>query len=154
MNTSSGVAQVNFGLGPRQGNLQLYTSKFGLLQGNARINVGDPGRLKELRSILLKSPWFIDVVDGKGASAVYGPEGAAVLPQFSQTSTCSDIKKMLQSIRKKLGPSGREAMAKYLSFTSLPPGCEAEAVLQEVFGLATPAAGDDGSGKKKKQRKD
>jgi hypothetical protein len=151
------VAQVNFGLGARQGNLQLYTSKFGLLKGNARLNLGDSTRLKELRCGLMKSPWFEDAVSGKGAPASFEPNGPTILPPLSQASSSTDVKKMLRAIHKKLGPSGRAAMVKYLDRASLPAECEAANLIHEVFGEAAPASdagpASKASGRKKKAKK-
>ena len=46
--------QVNLGHGPRQGNFQLYLSRFRRERGNRRLNIGDGGRLKAVRRLRAK----------------------------------------------------------------------------------------------------
>lgn len=63
--TSHVTVQMNFSTAQngKRGCVQVYMTKLGQGKGNARLCVGDPERLKELRSIFLKSAWFTDATN-------------------------------------------------------------------------------------------
>ena len=107
-----------------------------------RICIRDEARLKDIRLQLLQSAWFSDVLAGDGrsidqvAAAVYQPEGKTILPSLSPGSKQQDIKSVLKSINKKLGPVGRAAMRDYLGKCGVSVSGPVAAMLDEVFGPA------------------
>ena len=138
-----GIFQIPFGSGTKQGNIQLFTTKFGRTSGNACINIGNVERLRETRQALLHSAWFMDAIPGRPAAsttAFFQSGGKTVLPSISAKTSADDIEKLLQGIAKRLGTPGKKAMQKYLQQVNLPESCDAKQMLDKAFGGQSPAS--------------
>ena len=148
-----GIVQMNFGVGAKQGNMQLYVSKFGRTLGNLRLNIGCLNKLKETRHALMHSPWFVDALPGATArqtKAHFQKDGSAILPPISIQTPVEELKNMLSTVAKKLKGQGRKAMQKYLKESQLPADCEAEQLLTEAFGV--PVVKQESQKDKKRKR--
>jgi len=155
--TSPAVVQMSLGLGRKQGTLQLYLSQFGRMSGNCRLNMG-ADRVKEVRSILLKSAWFCDAC-GAGARSVenvaestFQPGGAILLPQLSNDSYDKDIVAVLKRVHNKLGGAGKAAVTKYLGECGVSSDAPAMAMVKKIFGEGG-AKGKEGKEKSSKSKR-
>ena len=135
---SAGVTQINLGHGKGAGTLQVYTSgrKLGASAGNARISVGNENRLMNLRAIILRSSWFCDAhspVAGSDNAVEFQPDGSMLLPALSDASQCTDVKKVLKTVKTHVGSEGNKAMKEYLSRCGITEGSTAFDVFTKVF---------------------
>ena len=146
--SSEGVLQVNFGTGKGQGNLQVYTAKFGRPTGNARLNIGEEVRMKSTRELLMQSAWFEDVVGhcvrpGRaGAEGIFQPEGVVVLPHVWEVTKPEKFEEMLRMVKKKLGRQGLKAMQQYLRQSGLNQGSESWKLMGKIFGEGEAVEGE------------
>lgn len=138
---TTAVMQMKLGVGKGQGNVHLYLSLFGRVGRNSRINGGTEERVREVRSVLLKSAWFADAcgcgskTEEQVAASVFQPGGAVVLPRLSIGSSDEDIMKVLTTVNNRLGKVGKEVMSKYLDQSELPSDSAAYQMLDDVFGM-------------------
>ena len=130
-----GVVQADLGYGRKQGNIQLYLSKFGRSTGNLRINLGDEGRMREIRETLLKSAWMVDCIPGgtDKVELVFQPDGKIILPCVSSAASKSSLEQMFGTIKSKLGAKGKAAMADHVTQCGLAPDSEVMQILEKVF---------------------
>ncbi|CAE8639621.1 unnamed protein product [Polarella glacialis] len=144
------VIQADLGFGKKQGNLQLYTTKFGRSVGNFRLNVGEEDKVRGIRAILLKSLWFIDCPPGtseqsnKQLDLVHQPDGKLILPPLTTTNKPASLEKLFKDIKKNLGAKGKAAMAAYMTKCKLPVESEASRLLDKAFGVKEPRPGAGG----------
>ena len=133
--TTLGVVQADLGYGRKQGNIQLYVSKFGRSTGNLRINVGDEGRLREIRDTLLKSAWVVDCIPGgtDRIELVFQPDGKIILPCITEAASKSSLEQMFKTIKAKLGAKGKTAMADHIARCGLQPDSDIMTTLESVF---------------------
>jgi hypothetical protein len=157
--TAAGVIQSNFGIGKKQGNLQVFPTKFGRSRGNAQICIGSQEALQPLRVSLLKSSWFIDALPGHPSpassklEAIFQPDGKTILPPISESSKEGDIRSMLKLVHRKLGTAGHAAMKQYFQRCAINLDSEIGKLLSSIFGpLPDPIMGSSKpSGRKRKE---
>ena len=142
---SAGVIQMKIGFGKGQ-NLQFYTTRHGLSQGNVKLAIGTKESLIPVRQAVLESAWFHDAQVGAStpfspkADVAYQKEGKMILPPLHSGTETKDLKTILQSVKDKLGEAGKAAMRKYLEGSGLNPETEAAQLLSEIFGAASTKA--------------
>ena len=131
--------QLNLGLGPKQGNLQFFPTKFGQVSGNCRLNIGTVEWLKHVRALLLKSAWLKDACGSASlsvdqvASAVYQPGGAVLLPHIPANAKVEDVETILKSVYSLLGSAGKTAMTTYLEESGLDTSSNVGQMIDRVF---------------------
>ena len=124
--SAPGTVQMNLGIHKGSGNIQLFTSKLGRIEGNARIAIGSSAALKAIRAGLLKSPWFVDAEVAPGVDKVPGnergqpdvvfqPDGSILLPALSADKTENkELNGIVKKIALKLGDQGKKVMKAYM----------------------------------------
>ena len=89
------------------GNLQVYPGAMGRSGGNARLNCGQLGQVRAVRSALLRSQWFWPAgpnsstpLDACG-KLVQMADGRLALPPISPSTKVTDLKSLFQDIAKR-----------------------------------------------------
>ena len=155
---NSGVIQIYLGFDGTQGNVQVYTTKFGRPSGNCRIN-GSDAIVKATRETLLCSTWFVDatgVGDSSAATLAYQPDGVVLLPKISGDTPARTLESIMKGPKKKLGSHGLKAMSKYLEGSGLETDSAVDVLLKKTFGFqedekAEKGRKDVGRGRGKKE---
>lgn len=89
--------------------------------------------------MLLKSSWFRDAGEATVSplssllASVTLSNGKALLPPLSLTTRNPDLKLFVQSLGKKVGPVGKQAVADYLRECGFPHDHEIWPVLEATF---------------------
>ena len=143
--SAPGTVQLNLGTFKGSGNIQLYTSRLGRTQGNARIAVGNAEDLKAIRKEVLRSQWFADALVAPALDKVPGneqgrpdlvfqPDGKILLPVLSVSSAEDvELRNVLKKIHSALGAQGKKAMKAYMKECGIIDRVVASAAVKQII---------------------